>query len=192
MSKQKILDPAPEHRPAKPEPEEWVTEDEWNGPFKHAGFEWHRKKVNTLITRKYGSPPIVRTYNGESPEQFGLNDKGVVHPINKLRLLIEGRPYQEDLFQQLYDFLGLKKIKTYQWDKDDPEINVTDWEEHFDYIGMDDKGCVVRVENAIATKDTWIAGWYNPKTKCIETEEFSTEAEAQAMLSERQKGQSDD
>jgi hypothetical protein len=28
--------------------------------------------VNEILSHKYGSPPIVRTYNGESASEFGL------------------------------------------------------------------------------------------------------------------------
>ena len=32
------------------------------------------KSINKLLTNWYGAPPIVRTYNGESAEEFGLED----------------------------------------------------------------------------------------------------------------------
>jgi len=35
--------------------------------------------VNEILSHKYGSPPIVHTYNGESAEEFGLRKGDNVH-----------------------------------------------------------------------------------------------------------------
>jgi len=66
------------HRPAKPEPEpqEWVTVGmmaevlyaDVSNTISALDLK-DMRRLNTLLTRKYGEPPIVRTYNGEPPEE---------------------------------------------------------------------------------------------------------------------------
>lgn len=59
----------------EPEPEEWITLEDW-GDAKWEGCA--RLTANTLLTRKYVTPPIVYTYNGEKPEEFGLDENSEV------------------------------------------------------------------------------------------------------------------
>jgi hypothetical protein len=52
-----------DHRPAQPEPEEWVTEEELRNdavfPVVGAGTAQARR-INALLTRKYGQPPAPK------------------------------------------------------------------------------------------------------------------------------------
>jgi hypothetical protein len=43
-----------------------------------------RWAINEYLTKTYGSPPIVRTYNGESAETFGITSDTSIHYWNEV------------------------------------------------------------------------------------------------------------
>jgi len=75
------------------------------------------------------------------------------------------------------------EIADYEWKKEDQEVNVTDWHEEFDYMGVDEKGHIQQVAQAVCIADAWVAGYLKDDSYIIE--DFKTEAEAEAWLAKQ-------
>jgi len=75
------------------------------------------------------------------------------------------------------------EIADLEWKKDDQEINVTDWHEEFDYMGVDEKGHIQQVAQAVCIPDAWVAGYLKDDSYIIE--DFKAKAEAELWLAEQ-------
>jgi len=67
------------YEPPQSEAYEWITANQLFESIRTNAIRWDKNadKVNQYLTETYGDP-TVRTYNGEEPEDYGLEPSSVV------------------------------------------------------------------------------------------------------------------
>ena len=111
----------------------------------------------------------------DTPKKIDLIEEN----IRLYKDLTAARAEVEELKLKLLRF----EIADYEWKKEDQEVNVTDWHEEFDYMGVDEKGHIQQVAQAVCIADAWVAGYLAADDYIIE--DFKTEAEAEAWLAKQ-------